>query len=139
MGQLSRRIGRLIRSELKHSNDKSATSNFKAGAAFVAGGGAATGAFAGAGVSASIGGVGVAVGGKAFGVGMASMAAAVAVAGLGIAGLNRLLQKGIDPEKLLELAIEDMQIDCQSDHTIYQSSGHRSGSRLFHETETADD
>lgn len=164
MGQLSRRIGRLIRSELSHSNDKYATGNYKAGAAFVAGGGAAgasvgtigilaggtgysigvvplgaagaltgaalyevikaivdgdssslgaaaTGAVAGAGVSAAIGGVGVAVVGTAFGVGMASMAAAGAVAGLGIAGLNRLLQQGIDPEKLLELAIEDMERD----------------------------
>ncbi|MBW4622480.1 MAG: PspA/IM30 family protein [Cyanosarcina radialis HA8281-LM2] len=39
------------------------------------------------------------------------MAAAGAVAGLGIAGLNRLLEQGIDPEKLLDLAIEDMQED----------------------------
>ncbi|HEY9675518.1 MAG TPA: PspA/IM30 family protein [Waterburya sp.] len=74
-------------------------------------GAVATGAVAGAGVSAAIGGIGVAVGGTAFGVGMAPMAAAGGLAGLGIAGLNRLLQQGIDPEKLLELAIEDMQTD----------------------------
>ncbi|AKG24798.1 hypothetical protein IJ00_22550 [Calothrix sp. 336/3] len=37
------------------------------------------------------------------------MVAAGSVVGLGIAGLNRLLQQGVDPEKLLDLAIEDMQ------------------------------
>jgi phage shock protein A len=164
MGQLSRRISRLIRANLNHSKHESAKGNFGEGAAFVATGAAAgasvgeigilvkgtgfslgalplgvagalsgaalyeaikalvegdssslgaaaTGAVAGAGISAAIGGVGVAVGGTAFGVGMAPMAAAGAVAGLGIAGLNRLLQQGIDPEKLLELAIEDMQKD----------------------------
>lgn len=74
--------------------------------------GAATiGAGVGAGVSATVGGIGVTAGGTAFGVGMASMVSAGAIAGLGIAGLNRLLQQGIDPEKLLELAIEDMQED----------------------------
>ncbi|BAY43753.1 phage shock protein A, PspA [Scytonema sp. HK-05] len=74
-------------------------------------GAAAIGAAAGASVSAAIGGVGVAVGGTAFGVGMASMAAAGSVAGLGIAALNQLLQQGTDPEKLLDLAVEDMQED----------------------------
>ncbi len=74
-------------------------------------GAAAIGAAAGAGVSAAIGGVGVAVGRTAFGVGMASMAAAGSVAGLGIAALNQLLQQGTDPEKLLDLAVEDMQED----------------------------
>ena len=74
--------------------------------------GAATiGAGVGAGVSATVGGIGVTAEGTAFGVGMASMVSAGAIAGLGIAGLNRLLQQGIDPEKLLELAIEDMQED----------------------------
>ncbi|WP_017318727.1 PspA/IM30 family protein [Mastigocladopsis repens] len=74
-------------------------------------GAAAIGSAAGAGVSAAIGGVGVAIGGTAFGVGMASMAAAGSVAGLSIAALNQLLQQGTDPEKLLDLAIEDMQED----------------------------
>ncbi|MBD1902209.1 PspA/IM30 family protein [Trichocoleus sp. DQ-A3] len=74
-------------------------------------GAAAAGAAAGAGISGAIGGVGVAAGGTAFAVGMAPMAAAGAVAGLGIASLARLIQQGIDPEKLLELAIEDMHED----------------------------
>nr|WP_051151167.1 PspA/IM30 family protein [Mastigocladopsis repens] len=39
------------------------------------------------------------------------MAAAGSVAGLSIAALNQLLQQGTDPEKLLDLAIEDMQED----------------------------
>lgn len=72
-------------------------------------GAAAIGAGVGAGVSATVGGIGVTAGGTAFGVGMAPMVAAGAIAGLGFAGLNRLLQQGIDPEKLLDLAIEDMQ------------------------------
>lgn len=163
MSQLFRRLDRLTRSELNHSNGKYATGDLT-GAAFVAGGAAAgasigtigilaggagysigavplgaagaltgaalyvvikaivegdasslgaaaTGAIAGAGVSAAIGGVGVSVGGTAFGVGMASMAGVGAIAGLGIVGLNRLFQQGIDPEKLLELAIEDMERD----------------------------
>ena len=43
---------------------------------------------------------------------MVSMGAAGAIAGLGIAGLIRLLkQQGIDPEKLLEQAVLDMQED----------------------------
>ncbi len=74
-------------------------------------GAATTGAVAGAGVSATIGGIGIAAGGTAFGVGMAGMTAAGAVAGLGIAGLIRLLNQGIDPEKLLEKAVLDMQED----------------------------
>ncbi|MBG0745380.1 MAG: PspA/IM30 family protein [Planktothrix agardhii KL2] len=75
-------------------------------------GAATTGAVAGAGLSATIGGIGVATGGTAFGVGMVSMGAAGAIAGLGIAGLIRLLkQQGIDPEKLLEQAVLDMQED----------------------------
>ncbi|HEY9834427.1 MAG TPA: PspA/IM30 family protein [Stenomitos sp.] len=72
-------------------------------------GAAAIGAGVGAGVSATVGGIGVTAGGTAFGVGMAPMVAAGAIAGLGVAGLNRLLQQGIDPEKLLDMAIEDMQ------------------------------
>jgi phage shock protein A len=72
-------------------------------------GAAAIGAGVGAGVSATVGGIGVTAGGTAFGVGMAPMVVAGAIAGLGFAGLNRLLQQGIDPEKLLDLAIEDMQ------------------------------
>jgi FtsZ-binding cell division protein ZapB len=72
-------------------------------------GAAATGAAAGATVSAAIGTVGIATGGTAIAVGMAPMVAAGAVAGLGIAGLNQLLQQGIDPEKLLDLAYEEMQ------------------------------
>lgn len=72
-------------------------------------GAAAIGAAAGAVVSATIGGVGVAAGGTAISVSMAAMAATGAVVGLGIASLNQLLQQGIDPEKLLDLAIEDMQ------------------------------
>jgi phage shock protein A len=71
------------------------------------------GAAAGAATSAAIGGVGVAVGGSAIGVGMASMAAGGAVVGLGLVGLNRLLQQGIDPEKLLDSAIEQMETDLQ--------------------------
>lgn len=74
-------------------------------------GAAAIGAAAGASVSAAIGGVGVAIGGTAFGVGMGSMAAAGSVAGLGIAALNQLLQQGTDPEKLVDLAIKDMEED----------------------------
>ena len=71
------------------------------------------GATVGAGISAAIGGMGVSIGGTAFGVGMAHMAVAGGVAGLGIAGLHRLLQQGIDPEKLLELAIEEMEEDLE--------------------------
>jgi phage shock protein A len=74
---------------------------------------AAIGAAAGTATSAAIGGVGVAVGGGAIGVGMASMAAGGAVVGLGLVGLNRLLQQGIDPEKLLDSAIEQMQADSR--------------------------
>ncbi|MBD3885374.1 PspA/IM30 family protein [Phormidium tenue FACHB-886] len=72
------------------------------------------GAAAGAATSAAIGGVGVAVGGGAIGVGIASMAAGGAVVGLGFVGLNRLLQQGIDPEKLLASAIEQMEADSQN-------------------------
>lgn len=72
-------------------------------------GAAAIGAAAGAGVSATIGDVEVTIGRAAFGVGMGSMAAAGSVAGLGIAALNRLLQEGTDPEKLVDLAIKDME------------------------------
>ena len=69
--------------------------------------GAATGAV----TSAAIGGVGVAVGGSAIGVDVVSMAAGGAVVGLGLVGLNRLLQQGIDPEQLLDSAIEQMERD----------------------------
>lgn len=72
-------------------------------------GAAVMGAAAGAGVSAALGSVGIAAGGTAIGVGMAPMMAAGAVVGLGIAGLNQLFQQGADPEKLLELAYEQMQ------------------------------
>ncbi|MBD1864224.1 PspA/IM30 family protein [Trichocoleus sp. FACHB-46] len=41
------------------------------------------------------------------------MAAGGAVVGLGLVGLNRLLQQGIDPEKLLDNAIEQMEADSQ--------------------------
>jgi phage shock protein A len=75
---------------------------------------AVIGATVGAATSAAIGGVGVAVGGSAIGVGLASMAAGGAVAGLGLVGLNRLLQHGVDPEKLLDLAINQMEIDVLS-------------------------
>jgi len=74
---------------------------------------ATLGAAAGAATSVAIGGVGVAVGGSAIGVGIASMAAGGAVVGLGLFGLNRLLQQGIDPEKLLDGAIEQMEADVQ--------------------------
>lgn len=74
---------------------------------------ATIGGVAGAATSAVIGGVGVAVGGSAIGVGMASMAAGGAVVGLGLVGLNRLLQQGIDPEKLLDIAIEQMEEDAR--------------------------
>lgn len=164
MGQLFRRINRLIKSELNYSSNQSHTGVDREATAFVAGGAlsgssvgkigilaggngfsigavplgvagaltgaalyevikalvegdsssmgaAAVGASAGAAVSAAIGNVGVGVGGTAFGVGMVPMAAAGAIAGLGIAGLNQLLQQGIDPEKLLDLAIDDMQED----------------------------
>ncbi|WP_242043319.1 PspA/IM30 family protein [Leptolyngbya sp. FACHB-671] len=74
---------------------------------------AAIGAAAGAATSAAIGGVGVAISGSAIGVGMASMAAGGAVVGLGLVGLNRLLQQGIDPEKLLDSAIEQMEADSK--------------------------
>jgi phage shock protein A len=72
-------------------------------------GAAAIGGAVGGGISAAIGGVGVAAGGTAFAVGMAPMVTAGSIVGLGIAGLTRLLQQGVDPEKLLDLAIEDMQ------------------------------
>lgn len=72
---------------------------------------AAIGAAAGVATSAAIGGVGVAVGGSAIGVGMASMAVGGAVVGLGLVGLNRLLQQGLDLEKLLDSAIDQMEID----------------------------
>jgi phage shock protein A len=74
---------------------------------------AAIGAAAGAATSAAIGGVGVAIVRSAIGVGMASMAAGGAVVGLGLVSLNRLFQQGIDPEKLLDSAIEQMQADSQ--------------------------
>lgn len=45
---------------------------------------------------------------------MASMAAGGAVVGLGLVGLNRLFQQGIDPEKLLDRAIEQMEADLQN-------------------------
>ncbi|MBD2578502.1 PspA/IM30 family protein [Oscillatoria sp. FACHB-1406] len=73
---------------------------------------AAIGATGGAATSAVVGGVGVSVGGSAFGVGMASMAAGGAVVGLGLVGLNRLLQQGLDPEYLLERAIDEMEMDA---------------------------
>jgi phage shock protein A len=72
-------------------------------------GAAAMGAAAGAGVSAAVGNVGIAAGGTAIGVGMAPMVAAGAVVGLGIASLTKLLQQGVDPEKLLDLACQQMQ------------------------------
>ncbi|MGB7084668.1 MAG: PspA/IM30 family protein [Phormidesmis sp.] len=75
---------------------------------------AATGAAGGIATSCAIGGVGVAAGGSAIGVGMASMAAGGAVVGLGFAGLNRLLQQGIEPEELLDGAIEQMETDLQN-------------------------
>ncbi len=76
-------------------------------------GAAAIGAAAGAATSATVGGVGVAVGGSAIGVGMASMAAGGAVVALGLVGINRLLQQGMDPEKLLDDAIKQMEADAQ--------------------------
>lgn len=82
-------------------------------------GAAAIGATAGAATSAAIGGIGVSIGGGAVGVGMASMAASGAVVGLGLVGLNRLLQQGANPEKLLDGAIEQMEIDLQN---AYQAS-----------------
>jgi phage shock protein A len=72
---------------------------------------AALGGIAGAAASSAIGGVGLAIGGTAVGVGMAPMVAAGAIAGLGLAGLSRCLQHGIDPEKLLDLVIEQMQAE----------------------------
>lgn len=77
-------------------------------------GAAAMGAAAGAATSAMTGGIGVAAGGATFGVGMASMAATGAVVGLGVVGLNRLLQQGIDPENLLDIAIEQMQDELKA-------------------------
>ncbi|MGK7891078.1 MAG: PspA/IM30 family protein [Leptolyngbyaceae cyanobacterium] len=74
---------------------------------------AALGAAAGAGTSAAIGGVGVAAGGAAIGVGMAGMAAGGAVVGLGLVGLNRLLKHNLDPEKLMDTAIEQMTDDLE--------------------------
>ncbi|MBW4695379.1 MAG: PspA/IM30 family protein [Lyngbya sp. HA4199-MV5] len=44
------------------------------------------------------------------------MAAGGAVIGLGLVGLNRLLQQGIDPEKLLDSAIEQMEADLRNAH-----------------------
>lgn len=76
-----------------------------AAAALGAGGGAAT--------SAAIGGVGIATGGSAIGVGMGSMAVSGAVVGLGLVGIHRLLQHDLDPEKLLDKAIEQMETDLQ--------------------------
>ncbi len=75
---------------------------------------AAIGAAAGAATSAHIGGIGVAAGGSAIGVGMASMAAGGIVIGLGIAGLNHLLRQGVDPEELLDRAIQQMEADLQN-------------------------
>jgi phage shock protein A len=71
-------------------------------------GAAAVGGVAGAATSSAIGGIGLAVGGTAVSVGMAPMIAAGAITGLGVAGLSRFLQQGIDPEKLLDLVIEEM-------------------------------
>ncbi len=53
---------------------------------------AAGGALAGAGVSATIGGMGLAAMGTAVGIGMAPVAAAGAVVGLAIFGLTRAIQ-----------------------------------------------
>lgn len=75
---------------------------------------AAIGATTGAVTSAAIGGLGVAAGGSAAGVGMASMAAGGAVVGLGLVGLHHLIQQGIDPEKLLDVAIDQMEADLQN-------------------------
>jgi phage shock protein A len=75
---------------------------------------AVIGATAGAATSATIGGVGVAVGGSAIGVGMASMAVGGAIVGVGLVGLSRLLQQGIDPEKLLDQAIDQMEMNLQN-------------------------
>ncbi len=72
---------------------------------------AAVGGIAGAAASSAIGGIGLAIGGTAVGVGMAPMMAAGAIAGLGLAGLSRCLQDGMDPEKLLDLVIEQMQAE----------------------------
>ncbi|RMG07080.1 MAG: PspA/IM30 family protein, partial [Cyanobacteria bacterium J055] len=74
---------------------------------------AAVGAATGAATSAAIGGVGVTMSGSAFGVGMLSMAAGGAVVGLGVVGLHRLLQQGIDLEKLLDRAIDQMETEYQ--------------------------
>lgn len=74
---------------------------------------AVIGAAAGVATSSAIGGVGVSVGGSALGAGMASMAVGGAVVGLGLVGLNRLLKQGLDPEKLLDSAIEQMEIDLR--------------------------
>jgi phage shock protein A len=74
---------------------------------------AVVGATAGVATSAMMGGVGVAVGGSAVGLGMASMAVAGGVIGLGLAGLDQLLHQGIDPEQLLDRAIEQMKADLQ--------------------------
>ncbi len=74
---------------------------------------AVIGAAAGVATSSAIGGVGVAVGGSALGVGMASMAVGGAMVGLGLVGLNRLLKQGLDPEKLLDSSIEQMEIDLR--------------------------
>ena len=74
---------------------------------------AAIGAAGGAATSAAIGGVGIATGGSAIGVGMASMATGGAVVCLGLVGINRLLQQDLDPEKLLDQAIKQMETDLQ--------------------------
>jgi len=76
-------------------------------------GAAAIGAAGGAATSAAIGGVGIATGGSAIGVGMASMATGGAVVCLGLVGINRLLQQGLDPENLLDQAIEQMETDLR--------------------------
>ena len=58
-------------------------------------GAAATGGVAGAGLSATIGGMGLAVGGTAVGIGMAPVIAAGVIVGLGAYGVS----KAINPDR----------------------------------------
>ena len=62
-------------------------------------GAAATGGVAGAGLSATIGGMGLAVGGTAVGIGMAPVIAAGVIVGLGAYGVSKAIKPDREDEK----------------------------------------
>ena len=89
MGQLFNRINRVVRANLNNSEREDLNNNTGEGAAFVAGGTAA-----GAGVSATVGGMGLLAAGTGVGIGMAPVAAAGAVAGAAAYGAKKAIEDG---------------------------------------------